>query len=64
MLFRSILSKMESMEMKDVLNFQSQYIKNLKYTSLVVGKKADLNKSILEKYGEVVYLTLEDIFGY
>ena len=58
------LSKLEKMELKDVVQFHENRVKGLKYTTLVVGKKSDLDESVLKKYGEVEYLTLEEIFGF
>ena len=40
------------------------YFKNNKYTTLVLGDTTKLDENILSQYGEVKYLTLEEIFGY
>jgi len=45
-------------------SFQEKYIKGKNYVTLVVGKKKDLNIQSLEKYGDIKYLSLEEIFGY
>ena len=34
------------------------------YTILVLGNKDELNINALKEYGEVKFLTLEDVFGY
>ena len=31
---------------------------------MVLGSKEDLDLEVLKNYGEIVHLTLEDVFGY
>ena len=59
-----IFENVRKMELKDVAEFHRKNVKNLTYTTLVMGKKSDLNMKELEKYGEVIFLTLTDLFGY
>jgi predicted Zn-dependent peptidase len=59
-----IFEKVQNMELKDVAEFQNSKVKNLSYTTLVMGNKSELNLKELEKYGEVQFLTMEEIFGY
>jgi predicted Zn-dependent peptidase len=59
-----VFEQVKKMELKDVAEFHDKKVKNLNYTTLVMGKKSELNIKELEKYGEVVFLTLEEIFGY
>ena len=61
---RDIYDKIPSITMKDVKNFQESNVKNSKYTILVLGDKSKLDKKTLQKYGNVKYLTLEEVFGY
>jgi predicted Zn-dependent peptidase len=61
---RTIFEKVPSMNFDDVRKFQQTYVKNLPLTLLVLGKKELLNQSVLEKYGQVKYLTLKEVFGY
>jgi len=49
---------------KDVLAFQNKTIKNKPRTVLVLGNKDLLDTSVLQKYGTVKSLTLEEVFGF
>jgi len=48
----------------DMRNFFNQYIKDNKYTFLVIGDTNKMDFNILKKYGTVKQLTLEEVFGY
>ena len=61
---KDIFNKLPQLKMSDVEAFQQKNIMNKNYTLLVLGKKENLNLEILEKYGKVKFLTLEEIFGY
>lgn len=50
--------------MQDVVNFNHKYLKNQKKTYMVLGREADIDMQSLAKYGKIVKLSLEDIFGY
>jgi len=50
--------------MEDLTNFHNSYIKNDNYTIMVLGSKEDLDLNVLKQYGEIIHLTLEDVFGY
>ena len=40
-----------------------KYLKDKPHTILVLGDKKNIDFTILGKYGDITYLTLEDIFG-
>ncbi|MFH0865925.1 MAG: insulinase family protein [Bacteroidota bacterium] len=61
---KDVFEKVPGMKFADLLAFQQKYLKDKKYTILVIGKKDDLDVKTLEKYGKIEYLKLEDIFGY
>jgi predicted Zn-dependent peptidase len=61
---RDVFNKVQTMTFDDVKNFQQTYVKNLPLSLLIVGKKELLDTKILEKYGQVKYLTLKEVFGY
>ncbi len=61
---KSIFEQVEKMTFADVKQFQLTYVKNTPLTLLVVGKKDLLDMKVLEKYGQVKYLTLKEVFGY
>ena len=50
--------------MQDLSNFHNNHISNNHYVYMVLGDKDLLDIDVLEQYGEITYLSLEDIFGY
>ncbi len=52
------------MKMADVKRFHSEHVSNKEYTIAVLGNKKLLDQKVLEKYGPVKWLTLEEVFGY
>lgn len=60
LVFRSL----PGMTLDDVTKFQEENLKDMKFSYAILGDTADLNLEALSKYGRVVVLTLEDIFGY
>jgi zinc protease len=50
--------------MNDISEFFDEYIKDKKYTILVLGDVDKLDFGILKKYGDVAQLDLEEVFGY
>lgn len=48
----------------EIKKFQEEYVANQPQAILVIGSKDNISKEDLAKYGEVVELTLEDVFGY
>jgi len=61
---KDVFNEVPKMTLADLKSFQEKYIKGKNYVTLVVGKKKDLNIQSLEKYGDIKYLSLEEIFGY
>ncbi len=54
----------QKMTMKDLVNFQQQYIKGQKKSYLILGKESEIDFNKLAKFGKVKKLTLDEIFGY
>ncbi|MCF0197219.1 MAG: insulinase family protein, partial [Bacteroidaceae bacterium] len=54
----------QGLTLKDIADFQQEYIKNLKYHYGVVTRRSDADVKTLEKFGKPVWLKAEDIFGY
>ncbi len=54
----------QKMSMKDLVNFQQQYVKGQKKSYLILGKESDMDFNALSKFGTVKKLTLDQIFGY
>ncbi len=61
---KDIFTKIPTMSMLEMKNFEQTHLKEKKYSVLTLGKKESLDLKTLEKYGPVTFLTLEDIFGY
>ena len=61
---RDVFAQVPSMSLDDLKAFQEKYLKENNYHILVLGKQDELDISTLEEYGEVEFLTLEEIFGY
>ena len=61
---KDIYTKVSAMTIEDIKKFQQQYVKDKSYTTLVLGKKENLDFKTLEKYGKINFLQLKDIFGY
>lgn len=56
--------KVNTLSFEDIKSFHENNIRNKPVTLLVLGKKENLDSKILEKYGEMKFLTLEELFGY
>jgi hypothetical protein len=54
----------QKMKMKDLVDFQQQYIKGQKKFYLILGKESEIDFNRLAKFGKVTKLTLDQIFGY
>ena len=61
---KTIFDKVPGMTFADVQKFQQTYVKNVPLSLLIVGKKELLDTKTLEKYGQVKYLSLKEVFGY
>ena len=61
---KDVFNEVPKMTFADLKKFQEKYIKGKNYITVVVGKKKDLDIKTLEKYGDIKYLSLEEIFGY
>ncbi|MBK9319498.1 MAG: hypothetical protein IPM91_12210 [Bacteroidetes bacterium] len=61
---KEIFEKVQGMQMQDIVAFQQQYLKGKKYRLAVIGNKEKIDFKMLEKYGPVTELELEQIFGY
>ncbi len=61
---RDVYTRVPGMKFADLKAFQEQMIKDKNYNIMVLGKSEKLDMSVLEKYGPVTKLKLEDVFGY
>ncbi len=53
-----------ALTLQDINAFFNEHIKNQHYNIMVLGDTARIDLSTLAEYGDVKYLTLEEIFGY
>jgi predicted Zn-dependent peptidase len=61
---KDIYTRVPDMQFKEISEFQQKYLKDQHFTILCVGNTKQMDTNILEKYGKVKFLSLEDIFGY
>jgi predicted Zn-dependent peptidase len=61
---KDIFEKAQTITLKDVTAFQQEWVKNRKYTIMILGDAKDLDLKGLEKYGKVTQVKTSDIFGY
>lgn len=59
-----VFRNINNFTMDDIQGFHNEYISGNEYTILVLGSKEELDINALAEYGEVKFLTLEDVFGY
>jgi predicted Zn-dependent peptidase len=61
---KEVYNAVQNASMEDMQAFFNEHVKGRNYTIMVLGNKDLVDKSILEEYGSVEVLELEDIFGY
>jgi predicted Zn-dependent peptidase len=61
---KDIYDNAPNLKIENIKAFFNKYIKDKKYTILILGDVKKVNNKALSKYGKVKYLTLEDVFGY
>jgi predicted Zn-dependent peptidase len=61
---RQLFEAVQDMTLDDVVAYQQANVKDRKYITCILGREADLDMKSLEKWGKIIRLTQEDIFGY
>ena len=61
---KDLYDVIETFNMNTLKDFHDSYIAQGVRVIIVLGPKDDIDFSVLENYGEVEHLTLEDVFGY
>lgn len=61
---KDVYEAVQKASMEDMAKFFDEHIKGKNYTIMVLGDKERVDMKVLEKYGPVTMLTLEDIYGY
>jgi predicted Zn-dependent peptidase len=59
-----LYNQVQAFNMESLNDFHNSHIANLNRVVMVLGSKSDLDLSVLKEYGEIKYLTLEEVFGY
>ena len=59
-----VYNNINSYSMNDIKSFHNEFISGNEYTILVLGNKKDLDLNALKEYGEIKFLSLEEVFGY
>ena len=59
-----LYNNVSAFTMEDLTNFHNTHVKSDNYTYMVLGSSKEIDLNLLEPYGEVTILRLEDIFGY
>ena len=50
--------------MNTLIDFHNNYVAGKNRVVMILGDKERLDMEVLKEYGEIKFLTLEDIFGY
>ncbi|MCI0473990.1 MAG: insulinase family protein, partial [Ignavibacteria bacterium] len=61
---KTTYDKILLMNSNDIKEFSGKYVKDKKFTYLIIGDRNKLDFDLLGKYGSIEELTLEQIFGY
>jgi predicted Zn-dependent peptidase len=61
---RDIYANLDALTLDDLQKFHDTRYKGVSYAYCVLGSKSKVDMNLLKKYGKVVELSLEDIFGY
>jgi predicted Zn-dependent peptidase len=61
---KDLFEKAPAWTLEDVAKFQQEYLKDLKYVYCVLGNENDLVQAVVDKYGTLHKLSLEEIFGF
>jgi predicted Zn-dependent peptidase len=56
--------KISNISFDDIKIFATEFVKDKKYTILVLADKEKLDLTILKKYGRIEFLEMDKIFGY
>ena len=61
---KDMYDALPSFDMNTLTEFHNSHIAGTTRIVMVLGSKEDLDLDVLKQYGEIVHLTLEDVFGY
>ena len=58
-----VYNEVQSFDMNTLIDFHNNYVEKNRVV-MILGDKDRLDMDVLNEYGEIKFLTLEDIFGY
>ncbi len=61
---KDLYNQVPELTINDVQEFFNEYIQGQHYNIMVLADTAKIDLTVLAEYGDVTYLTLEEIFGY
>jgi predicted Zn-dependent peptidase len=61
---KDMYDALPAFNMNTLKDFHNSHISGTNRVVMVLGSKEDLDLEVLKAYGEIVHLTLEDVFGY
>ena len=61
---KDVYDALSTFDINTLTSFHNSHISGGTRVVMVLGSKEDLDLEVLKNYGEIVHLTLEDVFGY
>lgn len=61
---KNVFDKLKTLEMKDIADFAAREVAPRTYEVFIAGDIKSLDREKLKRYGEVVELAPEQVFGY
>ena len=61
---KDLFDQVEMFDLNALKDFHNTHIAGKNRVVMVLGSKKDIDLTVLEKYGKIHHLTLEDVFGY
>ena len=61
---KDVYESVQNFDMNSLREFHNSHISGGTRSVMVLGSKENLDLDVLKQYGEIVHLTLEDVFGY
>jgi predicted Zn-dependent peptidase len=61
---KDVYTQIDNMDFETVQAFHKKYVADKSFNLLILGSKKNIDLKSLEQYGEVIELSLEDLFGY
>ncbi len=59
-----IYKQVQTLDFSDLQSFYKERIQQVRYNMALIGKESEIKRNLLEKEGELITLSLEEIFNY